>query len=95
MEPVGGYVLVGFEGIEINVNTGSSTTVTVPKSTVEKLRQFNKPVCIENTEITIDGVIGEMQGFTIHASSAGVHHHKFSNMLITVTGDTQVTFTLA
>ena len=94
MEPVGGYVLVGFEGISINVNTGASTPVTVPKSTVEKLRQFNKPVCIEHTEITVDGGSVEMQGFTVHARSAGVHQHEFANIRISVTGDTKVTFTL-
>lgn len=94
MKPVGGYVLVDFDGIDINVNKGASTPVTVPKSTVEKLRQFNKPVCIEHTEITVDGGSVEMQGFTVHTRSAGVHQHEFANMRISVTGDTQVTFTL-
>ena len=94
MELVGGYVVVVFDGIDINVNTGASTPVTVPKSTVEKLRQFNKPVCIAHTEITVDGGNVEMQGFTVHARSAGVHQHEFANMRISVTGDTQVTFTI-
>lgn len=94
MDYVGGYVVVDFEGININVNSGASTPVTVPQSTVEKLRQFNKSVCIAHTEITVDGGNVEMQGFTVHARSAGIHQHELANMRISVTGDTQVTFTI-
>lgn len=94
MAKLGGYIIVNLGSNPINVQTGSSVPVTVPKETVAALRQWDKPVLIEHTDMTIDGGNAEISGFTFHTLTAGVHMHHCDMVSISVTGDTQITITV-
>lgn len=87
---IGGYVIVELPH-GITASNGSVTPITVTKETVEKLRQFEKPVLIAHTEMTVDGSSVGIEGFTFHTRMAGVHQHYCGTFTISVTGDTQIT----
>ena len=93
MAKVGGYIIVKLSDNTISANSGSSTPVTVPAETVHALKQWDKPVMIEHTALTIDGGNAEISGFTFHTLTAGVHMHHCDLVTISVTGDTQITVT--
>lgn len=94
MSKVGGYIIVSLGDNPINVQTGSSVPVTVPAETVSALKQWDKPVMIERTYMTIDGGNAKISGFTSHTLTAGVHMHHCDMVSISVTGDTQITITV-
>lgn len=97
MSFIGGYSIVDLTGVVVNIgtDTGNTTVNNIDPLVVEKLRNQEKPVLMQGLTITAAGATIEVQGFGPHIIQGGTDKHIYGNVMVSVAGDTNLTFTVS
>lgn len=93
----GGYSIVDLSGVVVNIgtDTGNTTVNNIDPVIIEKLRDMNKPVLMNGLTITANGANIEVSGFGPHVIQGGTNKHIYGNVMVSVAGDTNLTFTVS
>lgn len=94
---MGGYSIVDLAGVVVNIgtDTGNTTVNNIDPVIVKKLRNLDKPVLMQGLEVVAKGASIYVQGFGPHIIQAGVDKHIYGNVMVSVAGDTSLTFTVS